>query len=357
MTIILRVERLSKRFGALCAVDDVSLSVVDGEFFALLGPSGCGKTTLLRILGGFDMPDAGCVLIEGKDVTSIPPNKRPVNMVFQSYALFPHLNAYDNVAYGLRFQRATRAQKTRRVKECLALVRMSDQAMQLPHQLSGGQRQRVALARALACSPRILLLDEPLSALDARLRETMRAELVDLQQRVGITFVMVTHDQGEALSMADRVAVMEGGRIQQVDAPPALYEHPKTLFVARFIGRMNILSATVQACTGNTCTVHVQEVGTVTLPAMAGVGDSVFVGVRPEKVTFTQTAETQPACVSVTLETSQYYGDETLLSGTTTAGCKVACVYTNRRRQSTAPPAGTSGWMSWRTEDMIVLRA
>ena len=237
---LIRIEGVSKRFGNSTAVDDVWLEIERGEFFALLGPSGCGKTTLLRMLAGFEVPSAGRIFIDDVDVARVPPNRRPVNMVFQSYAVFPHMSVRDNVAYGLRMEGSRAAEITTRVRDALELVKLGDLAARKPDQLSGGQRQRVALARALVKRPRVLLLDEPLSALDAKLREAMRLELTRIQETVGVTFVMVTHDQTEALAMASRCALMRGGVLQQVATPRDLYEAPANRFVADFIGGINL---------------------------------------------------------------------------------------------------------------------
>ena len=233
----------SRAFGPVVALDRVSLTIAPGEFFALLGPSGSGKTTCLRLIAGFDRPDSGQVLLDGVDVTHVPPFERNVNTVFQDYALFPHMNVADNVAYGLRVRRVAAAERRRRAIEMLELVQLESFAERRPTQLSGGQRQRVALARALINQPKVLLLDEPLGALDLKLREEMQTELKGLQQRLGITFVFVTHDQGEALSMANRVAVFNAGRIEQLDTPRALYTRPKTAFVAGFVGSANVVES------------------------------------------------------------------------------------------------------------------
>ena len=234
---------LSKRFGDVVAVDSIDLVIDDGEFFSLLGPSGSGKTTVLRLIAGFEEPSAGAVLLAGSDVTSKPPYDRDLNTVFQDYALFPHMNVARNVEYGLRVKKVPKAERASRVEAALASVRLSDLATRKPHQLSGGQRQRVALARALVNRPKVLLLDEPLGALDLKLREEMQVELKALQRDVGITFVFVTHDQGEALSMSNRVAVFNNGRLEQVGTPREVYEAPQTTFVASFVGTSNVLSA------------------------------------------------------------------------------------------------------------------
>jgi putrescine transport system ATP-binding protein len=238
---IVRIEGATKRFGAVVAVDNVDLEIARGELFALLGGSGCGKSTLLRLLAGLETPDSGRILIDGEDMTGVPPHRRPVNMMFQSYALFPHMDVATNVGYGLRRDGAPKSEIAARVAQALALVRLEELGARKPSQLSGGQRQRVALARALVKRPKILLLDEPLAALDRKLREGTRFELVRLQEQLGLTFIVVTHDQEEAMSMASRLAVMNAGRIVQTGAPHELYEQPASRFVADFIGIANIL--------------------------------------------------------------------------------------------------------------------
>ena len=243
MSPIISISDVTKRFGAFTALDDVSLDIEEGQFFCLLGPSGCGKTTLLRMIAGFETPTEGTITLDGADITRLRPNRRPVNMVFQSYAVFPHMSVEANVGYGLAVDGVARGERRTRVAEALEQVQMSEFAHRKPDQLSGGQRQRVALARALVKRPRVLLLDEPLSALDAKLRDAMRLELVNLQTQVGITFVMVTHDQSEALAVADRIAVIEKGRLKQVARPEDLYRRPVDAFVADFIGRINMLPA------------------------------------------------------------------------------------------------------------------
>jgi spermidine/putrescine transport system ATP-binding protein len=240
-----RLTGLSKSYGDVPAVRGIDLDIASGEFFSLLGPSGCGKTTTLRLVAGFERPDAGQVLIDGQDVSPVPPEKRPVNTVFQSYALFPFMSVRDNVAFGLKYAQASKADTRRRVDEALALVQMSPYAGRRPGQLSGGQQQRVALARALVLNPRVLLLDEPLGALDAKLRKALQLELKALQEAVGITFVYVTHDQDEALTMSDRIAVMSGGLVEQVGTPSEVYEQPATAYVADFLGAANVVDVEV----------------------------------------------------------------------------------------------------------------
>jgi putrescine transport system ATP-binding protein len=283
---LLEIDAVSKKFGAVTAVDEVSLTVGEGELFALLGPSGCGKTTLLRLIAGFETPDRGRIVIDGTDVTQVPPYRRPVNMMFQSYALFPHLDVAGNVAFGLKQEGMERKQREARVAEMLALVQMSDYARRRPHELSGGQKQRVALARALAKMPRLLLLDEPLAALDRKLREETRLELIGIQERVGTSFVFVTHDQEEALGMASRIAVMDQGRVAQIGNAAEIYERPNSRFVADFVGAVNLFDGTLVggfnaltlAVPGMDAPVPLPE--GVELPA----GTALSLAVRPEKL-------------------------------------------------------------------------
>src|SRR5262245_2127840 len=277
---------VSKRFGAVGAVDDVSLEIEEGEFFSLLGPSGCGKTTTLRMVAGFELPDAGRILLQGTDVTEVPANRRPVNMVFQQYALFPHMSVYDNVAFGLKVKRVPRNQHRGRVTEMLRVVWLEDFERRRVRQLSGGQQQRVALARALVNRPAALLLDEPLGALDVKLRKHMQLELKRIQHDLGTTFVYVTHDQEEALAMSDRIAVMNGGRVEQIGSPREIYDHPRTAFVADFIGSLNALDLTVDELVGAYAVMRLGEDERVVVPVPEGhrTGDAVRVAVRPEQV-------------------------------------------------------------------------
>lgn len=355
---LIEIRNLSKTFGSEKAVNDVSLTIYDKEFLVLLGPSGCGKTTLLRMLGGFENPTIGDIYMDGQDLASLPPNKRPVNMVFQSYAVFPHLNVYDNIAYGLRIEGIGKTECERRVDEVLALVQLDSLAERYSHQLSGGQQQRVALARALVKRPRVLLLDEPLSALDAKLREAMQNELVKLQHTVGITFVVVTHDQGEALSMAERVAVMESGRIRQLDTPRNLYEAPQNRFVAGFVGRMNIFPARPL----KNRRYAVQGLGELSIAAADENPAATFLAIRPEKLSI---ATEKPVgagihCCDARIENVAYYGGETVITVKTVAvstapGTTLTVAMPNSRRNAATLVAGQQTVVWWRAEDMIAL--
>ena len=312
---IIDLKGLSKRFGDTAAVDAVDLQIREGEFFALLGPSGCGKTTLLRMLAGLEMPSDGSIMIDDQDMSLVPANKRPVNMVFQSYAVFPHMSVLDNVGYGLKIEGVGSDERNQRAREALELVKLSGFENRKPDQLSGGQRQRVALARALVKRPKVLLLDEPLSALDAKLREQMQLELVNLQESVGITFVVVTHDQDEALSMADRIAVMDGGRIQQIAPPSELYEFPKTRFVADFIGSVNLIDGVIRSV--DDVVVELECPGLAALVRVSHAGESLRVGeraqlaIRPEKLSISPNdgSESPGNRISGEVEEITYLGD------------------------------------------------
>lgn len=283
---ILQIKEVSKIFGPVQAVDHVSFDIQRGEFFSLLGPSGCGKTTLLRMLAGFEHPTEGEIFIDGQAVAGVSANHRPTNMVFQSYAIFPHLNVEENIGYGLRNQRLSKGEMRLRTAAALELVKLEGYGTRAAHQLSGGQRQRVALARALVCRPKVLLLDEPLGALDKKLREEMQIELRQLQRNVGITFVFVTHDQEEALTLSDRIAVMSSGRVLQIARSEDLYENPNCREVAEFIGSMNIFPGTVVSSANGLVIVDAGEAGQVRArsDSVLGKGSSVFLAVRPEKL-------------------------------------------------------------------------
>jgi putrescine transport system ATP-binding protein len=281
----LRTELLVKRFDDVVAVDEVSLSIRKGEIFALLGSSGCGKSTLLRMLAGFEKPTSGAVILNGVDIASFPPYERPINMMFQSYALFPHLTVWDNIAFGLKRESMPKAQIQTRVEEMLSLVQMSSLAKRKPHQLSGGQQQRVALARSLAKKPQLLLLDEPLGALDRKLRERTQFELVNIIESVGVTCVMVTHDQEEAMTMASRIAVMSHGRVLQVGTPKEIYEHPNSRFVADFIGNVNLFDGRLTRDEVDRCEVTTEHgIVNVGHGISGALGMEVTVAIRPEKI-------------------------------------------------------------------------
>jgi len=308
----IRIDNVTKRYGMTAAVDGVSLRIGRGEFFSLLGPSGCGKTTLLRMIGGFAFPDEGAIALDGEDITSLPPNRRPTNMVFQSYAIFPHLNVRDNIAYGLRVERLTAAERHTRVEEALAMIRLSGYDDRRAQQLSGGERQRVALARALVKRPKVLLLDEPLGALDKRLREAMQIELRQIQRDVGITFIFVTHDQEEALSMSDRVAVMEKGRVFQVADPKTLYEKPVSRAVADFIGTMNFFEGRIVSISGGKAMVETEAFGRMEAQLNDGgsfsTGARVLIAIRPEKLLLSREQPNTPSARGQILAAS-YLGD------------------------------------------------
>ena len=283
---LLEIRNVTRRFGPLVAVDNVSFAVEAGEFFTLLGPSGCGKTTLLRMIAGFDRPDAGAIVLDGVDMADTAPERRPIHTVFQSYALFPHMTVAQNIAFPLRMAGAAAAEIATRVKDALALVHLQEKEHHYPHEISGGQKQRVALARSLVNRPRLLLLDEPLGALDAKLREEMQVELLEMQREVGITFVFVTHSQTEALALSDRIAVMNAGRIEQLDEPSRLYGLPRNRFVADFIGNINMLEGEVAEAAGGCVRLRVAGLGEIEARGEARLraGAPAAVALRPEQV-------------------------------------------------------------------------
>jgi spermidine/putrescine ABC transporter ATP-binding subunit len=312
-TDFISIRHVSMDYGPVRACNDISLDIRRGEFFALLGPSGCGKTTLLRLLAGFLSPTEGDIVIDGQPVAGMPPYRRPVNMVFQNYAIFPHLNVRQNISFGLRRERLPRPELDRRVAEVLELIKLAGYGERGAGELSGGQRQRVALARALIKRPKVLLLDEPLGALDKKLREKMQVELRLLQQRVGITFVFVTHDQEEALTLSDRIAVMKDGKVLEVGAPGMLYESPKTLFVADFLGTMNFFDGTVREAANGRVLVESRDLGQVLLGGAdlgAVSGRPVTVGLRPEKIRLAEEPPAGPVnAVEGRIGPSTYLGD------------------------------------------------
>jgi spermidine/putrescine ABC transporter ATP-binding subunit len=313
-TVDVEFRRVTKAFGEVRAVDAVDLQVQKGEFLSLLGPSGCGKTTSLRMIAGFEQPTSGQVLIGGVDATGIPPWKRDVNTVFQQYALFPHLSVLDNVSYGLKQRGVSRGERDRLAREALELVQLHGLEARRPRQLSGGQQQRVALARALVMRPRVLLLDEPLGALDLKLRKEMQIELKRLQTHVGISFVYVTHDQEEAMAMSDRIAVMARGKIEQLDAPLAVYDRPATAFVADFIGDMNFLEGTVTEAEHGRWTVSLDGAGVIHGRGSAPLGVPLRIGLRPEKLLVSATASSEHTnALHSTLATRMELGDQVQL--------------------------------------------
>jgi spermidine/putrescine transport system ATP-binding protein len=347
------VEKAYHAYGeTVAAVRGVDLAIAQGEFFSLLGPSGCGKTTTMRVIAGFEEPTAGEVRLHGQDVTGVPPNRRDVNMVFQSYALFPHMSVFENVAFGLRRRGVPKADIARRVGEMLDIVDLAGRERRRPAELSGGQQQRVALARALVNRPRALLLDEPLGALDLKLRQAMQVELKRIQREVGITFVYVTHDQGEALTMSDRIAVMNDGLIEQLGTPREIYEHPATRFVAGFIGTSNLLGGEVtEAGRGNAVLSHGPD-GRIEVPVRDGLdvatGERLELTVRPEKIGIGPDKPGDGLCgVRGTVTEVVYLGTSTNYNVTTSAGADVVVFLQNATSADDIAVRGDSVWLSW----------
>jgi putrescine transport system ATP-binding protein len=357
------IEGVTKAFGGFTAVDNVSLNIFQGEMFALVGASGCGKTTLLRMLAGFERQSSGRLVIDGVEMTGVPPHERPVNMMFQSYALFPHMTVASNVGYGIRRLPITRAEREQRTEQALEMVQLQHLAKRKPHQLSGGQRQRVALARALIRRPKVLLLDEPLSALDKKLREKTQFELMDLQYHVGITFIVVTHDQDEAMALATRIAVMDRGKVMQVGTPSEIYEFPQSRFVADFVGTTNLFEGIVAAaepglvtvrCAETACDLRVDDVGRFS------AGQRVWVALRPEKVRLSKQppqGERLNVLRGVVWELG-YLGNRSTYQIKMASGKLVTVVAQNERR--------TSEWsidwsdevhMSWQADAAVILQS
>ncbi|WP_235917080.1 ABC transporter ATP-binding protein [Maritimibacter harenae] len=358
---LIRFRNVTKRFGDFTAIDDLTLDIYEREFFALLGPSGCGKTTMMRMLAGFETPTEGVIEIGGRDMARVPPNQRPVNMMFQSYALFPHLSVYDNIAFGLKRSDMPKDQIADRVAEMLRLTRLEKFAKRKPHMISGGQRQRVALARSLAKAPKLLLLDEPLGALDKKLREETQFELMDIQEKTGTTFVIVTHDQEEAMTVATRVAVMDAGRIEQVDTPPAIYEGPKTVYVADFIGDVNLIEGTATK-TGE----HAYDVAYAAgrdpikvSECMAEVADgsAVTFAIRPEKLLVTrERPEDRPNALEGTIIDIGYLGNLSTYHVELPGGQMVKATMTNASRISRRDFTWEDKvWVSFRASAGVVL--
>ncbi len=374
---IVSINNVSKYFGQVVALNNVSLDIKAGEIFALLGPSGCGKSTLLRILSGFETPSEGTILLDGNDLVPLKPNKRPINMVFQSYAVFPHMNVEDNVAYGLKMEGKRKEEIKILVDEALEQVHLAEYAKRKPHQLSGGQRQRVALARVLVKKPRLLLLDEPLSALDAKLRDAMRLELVKLQESVGITFVIVTHDQSEAMAMADRIAVLCDGQLRQIASPAELYEQPVDAFVADFVGTVHMFDVAAIAQSGSETSVVCPELGDVVLPASSGdamrnsgtaqasphndnnsvaTGDMVL-AIRPEHIRVSSSEPAEEYCglhgeLGDIAFQGQYSIVEIMIAGRASL---TATMSNTDAQQLHSQGRGASVWATWPMDQMLLL--
>jgi putrescine transport system ATP-binding protein len=358
--VLVQFEEVQKHFGDSAAVQGVTLSIFEGEFFALLGPSGCGKTTLLRMLAGLETPDAGRILLDGQDLAPIPPYRRPINMMFQSYALFPHLNVHSNVAFGLRQEGLPRTEIDARVAEMLGLVRLEGFGRRKPDQLSGGERQRVALARSLVKRPRVLLLDEPLAALDRKLRGETQFELMQLQQRLGLTFIIVTHDQEEAMTLADRMGVMNRGCLVQVGTPAEIYEAPMSRWVADFIGDVNLLEGRVVAVQGKDMLIETGSCGRLRANSSADCkpGDTVWSALRPEKVGISseKPATEDENCASGEVREVGYLGDMSIYKVRVGEGFVIKAALANLRRKLEQPiGSGDQVWLTWSPDALVVL--
>jgi spermidine/putrescine transport system ATP-binding protein len=352
---VVQFENVTKAYGQAVAVDNLNLTIEPGKFVTLLGPSGCGKSTTLRMLGGFEMPNAGRILLAGKEVTHLPPNKRNVNIVFQDYALFPHMNVARNIAFGLELQGKSADAIHRKVTELLALVRLEDFAARLPSELSGGQRQRVALMRALAPDPQVLLLDEPLSALDAKLRLQMQIELKAIQETTGKTFLFVTHDQEEALAMSDVIVVMNNGRIEQMGDPHTLYSRPNSVFVANFIGEANLLKATVIARDGDKTALRWNglEIQASATGHAAKAGDAACILVRPEAIQFSTSPGASVNAMPGKIRQRVFKGNHTSMLVEVADGTRLnALVHLGDAEAVT----GEDVWVSWQPQNATVIR-
>mgnify|MGYP000034404010 FL=1 len=358
----INIEGVSKTFGSIVAVDNVNIEISTGEFFSLLGPSGCGKTTLLRMLAGFESPSSGEIYIDGKAMSEIPPHQRPTNMVFQNYAIFPHLDVASNIAYGLRKDKLGKVEQKRMVEEALEMVKLPGYGKRRSNELSGGQLQRVALARALIKRPKVLLLDEPLGALDKKLREEMQLELRVLQESVGITFIFVTHDQEEALTLSDRVAVMARGNVLQMDSPQQLYNHPVNVEVADFIGRMNFFDARVKSLQGDVAHLDTNALGRLKLfieGKQLQQGDQLILALRPEQVHLTHERTEDANTVKGKLSTSAYFGDRSHYYVSVEGIDKPIEVSGQDSKLSSDHNCerGSEVWLSWNENSLVVLPA
>ncbi|WOH54435.1 ABC transporter ATP-binding protein [Bradyrhizobium sp. sBnM-33] len=363
-TPLLRIEGVSKKFGAFRAVDRLSLDIKAGEFFALLGPSGCGKTTLLRMLAGFETPDEGRILLGGRDIAPVLPHERPVNMMFQNYALFPHLSVRDNIAFGLKRAGMARAAIDSRVREMVALVKLEGMEKRRPDQLSGGQKQRVALARSLARRPKVLLLDEPLAALDKKLRESTQLELMELQRRLGMTFIVVTHDQEEAMTMANRIGVMDAGRLEQVATPRDLYEAPASRWIAQFVGDVNLFDGEVTSHEDHRLMIATRDGGGIVVAEPRDlVGKTVVsVAIRPEKVKLSRRGPASDAGISQAINRLEgvvtdisYLGGSTVYKIKLGSGAVVRSSIANTARLNIDTLSAGQGVVAWFTPDDCVV--
>ena len=363
-TPFIRIQNVTKQFGDVYAVDNVSLDIFQREFFALLGPSGCGKTTLLRMLAGFETPTAGRILIDGQDMAAVPPWKRPANMMFQSYALFPHMSVADNIAFGLRQDRVPKDEIRDRVAEAVKLVQLEGRESRRPDQLSGGQKQRVALARAIIKRPKVLLLDEPLGALDKKLRERTQFELVHIQESLGLTFVIVTHDQEEAMTVSTRMAIMTEGRVGQLGTPGEMYEYPTSRFVADFLGDVNVLEARVVEAGRGQVRVHSAEAGCDILADRGGdalvAGETVWVAIRPEKFALAKDLPASAAanCMAGEVWDIGYLGDVSIYHVRLASGTVVRCTQANRARLIERPITWEDRvFLTWGADASVILRS
>lgn len=357
-TSAVEIKNVTKKFGDFIAVNNVSLEIQRGEFFALLGPSGCGKTTLLRMIAGFEEPNEGSILIQGENVTGVPPHQRPVNMVFQHYALFPHLTIENNISFGLKYRSVPKEDYSKKVQAALELVQLQGYEKRFPSQLSGGQRQRVALARALILEPKVLLLDEPLSALDQKLRKEMQSELKRLQRQLGISFIFVTHDQEEALTMSDRIAVMNRGRLEQLDTGHSVFENPKTDFVADFMGIPNRFSATVESADSNSLRAKSKDgfVFKLNQNSKLKQGEQIRLAVRPEKITLQRESIKEMGTVSfeVSIIDSLYQGSQTTFTVQHSSGSQWVISQSNAN-QGSEFKKGDRAFIGWNEKNTILL--